>query len=236
MSQVIYIGWDRREARVYDVARYSILRRTSSPKTTRIVPLQLDNLTNILTRPIEYRDGKMWCPISEAPMSTEFAISRFVVPFLQEKGWALFCDCDVLCQSDISELFALADPRYALMVVKHQLKPTEEVKMDGQTQTFYHRKNWSSVVLWNCQHPAHRQLTVDLLNQAPGRDLHAFCWLRNEEIGELPLMWNYLVGVNPYPAAPVGLLHYTLGGPWFPGWSGGPADKVWLLEAQEMGI
>lgn len=229
----IYLGWDPREQQAYDVADFSIRRRTSAP--VLIHPLRLANLQHILTRPIERRDGKLWCPISAAPMATEFAISRFCVPLLQHEGWALFADSDILCLSDIAELFELADERFAVMVVKHQQTGGAAVKMDGQTQTFYARKNWSSVILWNCSHHANLRLTHERLNNWPGRDLHAFSWLEDAEIGELPASWNQLVGVEAVTdmdAAQADLLHYTLGGPWFPNWSGGPLDELWLCERE----
>src|SRR3954471_12493704 len=99
----IYLGHDPREDKAYQVAKESIRKRCSTPLS--IIPLRLKHLEGILTRPIERRDGKLWCPISEAPMSTEFAISRFCVPFLQREGWALFADCDILCWEDINNLF-----------------------------------------------------------------------------------------------------------------------------------
>lgn len=235
----IFMGWDSREPRAYDVARASILRRTN-PKLAHIRPLELHHLTPggkfpLLTRPIERRDGKLWCPISEAPMATEFAISRFCVPLLQKQGWALFVDCDIIALADVAELFALADDKFAVMVVKHELAPVAEgaVKMDGQPQTNYSRKNWSSVVLWNCAHPSNAKLTPEVLNTWPGRDLHAFKWLADDEIGELPAKWNHLVGVHaPAPPAEIGIAHFTLGGPWLPSWQGGPMDELWTKEAQ----
>src|SRR5205823_1871133 len=127
---------------------------------------------------------------SDAPMSTEFAISRFCVPFLQSEGWAVFADCDILCWSDINELFALANDKYAVMVVQHKPLSDTGVKMDGQMQTIYNCKNWSSLVLWNCGHPANQRLNLEKLNTWPGRHLHAFKWLQNGEIGELPEYWN----------------------------------------------
>jgi lipopolysaccharide biosynthesis glycosyltransferase len=197
-----------------------------------INPIQLQSLGLIgFDRPIVYKDGKMWCPISDAPMATEFAVSRFTVPILQKhKGWALFLDCDIVCLSDISKLFDMADERYAVQVVKHEYVPKEGTKMDGQIQTHYLRKNWSSVMLWNCEHPAHKALTMDALNTWPGRDLHAFKWLKDQEIGELPKTWNWLVGVYPNQAN-VDILHFTNGGPWIPNWKGGPLDHVWEREA-----
>lgn len=230
------MGWDPRESVAYDVARYSILSKASHKKSVQVVPIELKNpkISNILTRKIETKDGRLWCPISEAPMATEFAISRFCVPFLKQKGWALFCDCDVLCLADIEELFALADNKYAVMVVKHNQQPTEAIKMDGQVQTKYSRKNWSSVILWNCSHPANKRLTLENLNTWPGRDLHAFKWLEDEEIGELPQEWNFLVGVNTPTDKPFKMLHYTLGGPWFKDWKGHEMDYYWIEESQKM--
>lgn len=228
----IYMGWDSREDLPFQVARESIRKRCSTPLA--IMPLRLEHLDGILTRPIEHRDGKLWCPISDAPMSTEFAISRFCVPFLQDKGWALFCDCDILCWSDINELFDLADDRYAVMVVKHQLESGQTLKMDGQVQTYYSRKNWSSVVLWNCDHPSNKRLTSERLNNWPGRDLHAFKWLEDSEIGELPQVWNWLVNVTPGEPKQKGIWHYTLGGPWFDGWPSAPHDEEWIEESKEI--
>lgn len=233
MKRTIYIGYDPREHIAYDVARHSILSRTD-PKITHVIPLELKSLSNILTRPIERKDGKLWCPISEAPMATEFAISRFSIPLLRKNGWALFVDCDVVCLTDIAELFALADNKYAVMVVKHNQQSGPETKMDGQVQTYYSRKNWSSVVLWNCEHPANKALTGEVLNTWPGRDLHAFKWLRDEDIGELDCRWNSLVGVNDIDPAKVGILHYTLGGPWFKDWPGGPLDEIWNTERAKL--
>lgn len=234
MKHTVYMGWDSREPVAYDVARASILRRTD-PKACRVVPLELGGelLGPLLTRPVETRDGQLWCPISEAPMATEFAVSRFAVPFLKRKGWAAFTDCDVIIRADVADLFALADPKFAVQCVKHEqaVRPGE-IKMGNQPQTAYSRKNWSSVVLWNCSHPAHEALTVEALNTWPGRDLHAFRWLPDELIGELPREWNHLVGVDPPAEAEAAkLLHYTLGGPWLAGWAGGPMDAAWTEEA-----
>jgi hypothetical protein len=230
----IYIGFDPREEEAYHVALNSIVRRATLPLT--IDALRLEYLGHVFNRPIERRDGKLWCPISQAPMATEFAISRFCVPFLQKEGWALFIDSDVVCLADIAELFELADERYAVMCVKHSQAVKEgETKMDGQVQTFYLRKNWSSVMLFNCSHPANQRLTSEALNTWPGRDLHAFKWLEDSEIGELPQEWNWLVGATPGDESKAKLLHYTLGGPFlFPNWRGGPLDYIWLSERESM--
>ena len=131
----IFIGYDPREHEAYDVADHSIRRHASQP--VLIHPLRLANLGHILQRPIERKDGKLWCPISEAPMATEFACSRFLAPILAQTGWALFLDPDVVVLENIYEILAYADPTKAVMCGKHEHAGTEGTKMDGQIQTSY---------------------------------------------------------------------------------------------------
>lgn len=194
------------------------MRHASAPVS--VLPLVLDDLTTWLTRPIERREGGlMFDPISGAYQSTEFAISRFLVPYLNagnggQAQWAVFCDCDMLFREDVMKLLDFADPRYALLVVKHDHRPFEITKMDGQVQVTYPRKNWSSLILWNLHHRAHSRLTLHDLNHLPGRDLHRFCWLHDEEIGALPSRWNWLEGYDDASINPA-VVHFTRGGPWF---------------------
>jgi hypothetical protein len=227
MNRYIYVGYDPREQESFDVAECSILRRSDS--NTVVIPLKLKELRQLLWRPIEQKDGKMWCPISQAPMSTEFAISRFTIPLLRLGGWAVFMDCDMVCRCDIKELFDLVDDKYAVMVVKHKQEGGAAVKKDNQVQTFYSRKNWSSMMLWNCGHPSNRKLTKEVLNNWPGRDLHAFKWLADHEIGELSPEWNHLVGVNP-PIENPKIIHYTLGVPSISGYENCNYAEDWFYE------
>lgn len=214
MPPRVYIGFDAREADAYDVAQASLLRHCPSAVVT---PLVADRLSacGLLRRPQDRR-GIVYDIPSNAPQSTDFAISRFLVPHLAQTGFALFVDADMLFEADVSELFALADPTKAVQVVKHDHAPAETVKMDGQPQVAYPRKNWSSVMLFNCDHPANRRLSLQDVNERPGRDLHAFYWLHDDEIGALPPAWNWLVGVQPKPET-VKIAHYTLGIPSMPG-------------------
>lgn len=219
----IFIGYDSREQAAYDVARH-----TAESFGCSVTPVFEDQLRaqGLLTRPLDRRGG-MYDMNSNAPQSTDFAISRFFVPLLAHTGWALFADCDVVFLRDPRELLKLARNEFAVMVVKHPpLNDTTE-KMDGQPQTRYARKNWSSVMLLNCDHPANRRLNLNSLNQWPGRDLHAFGWLADSEIGELSQDWNWLVNVRLQPAYPA-IAHFTRGGPWIPGWEQQPFDDVWL--------
>lgn len=220
----VYIGFDRRESMAYDVAVHSLKSVTPSASVT---PLKTDRLHDmgLLRRPMDRR-GAIYDLHSNAPCSTDFAISRFLVPHLAQTGWALFTDCDMVFLSDVSELFDNADPSKAVMVVKHEMPDTGTTKMDGQAQTAYPRKNWSSVMLFNCDHPANRRLSIQDVNERPGRDLHAFYWLHDSEIGLLAPCWNWLVGVQPKPLFPK-IAHFTLGGPFTPGWNGAEHDDIW---------
>lgn len=221
----VFLGQDSREGDAYDVAVHSLRARASV--AVQITPLNERRLaeTGMLRRATDKR-GQPYDIPSNAPVSTEFAISRFLVPMLAQSGWCLFADCDVVFLADVQDLFALADDRFAVMVVKHDHEGGG-TKMGGQPQLAYPRKNWSSVVLWNCDHPANRRLSVADVRERRGFDLHNFYWLHDSEIGELPRSWNWLVGVTPRPD-PVHVAHFTLGGAWLPNWPHTEHDEIWL--------
>lgn len=212
MKRSIWLGWDPREQDAFHVAVRSIQAHLSDAIPIFAVALEPLQRKGVYQRPTTRKNGQLWDVISDAPMSTAFSISRFLVPFLAEQGSALFMDCDVLLRVDVAELFDLIDFSKAVQVVKHDYTPMESVKMDNQSQTTYQKKNWSSVCLWNLDHPANKALTVEKVNTWSGRALHQFKWLEEHEIGELPCEWNHLVGVNaPDPYAK--LAHFTLGVP-----------------------
>lgn len=202
----IYIGYDTREDIAYQVSKFSILQRSNN---VSVIPLKLDELKE---------KGFYWRGEDKLG-STEFTFSRFLVPELNDyKGWALFCDCDIIFLEDINNLFNLKDDKYAVMCVQHDYTPKEETKMDGKQQTLYPRKNWSSLVLWNCGHPSNQKISKELINnpETTGKYLHRFSWLKDEEIGAIPHYWNWLVGwyKEPNDGNPKAI-HYTEGGPWF---------------------
>lgn len=223
----VWVGWDAREQRAYRVACASLAERSSTPLAINELNARDLYHRRLLWRPVEQDGGRMRDHLSDAPQSTEFANARFLVPYLQRTGWALFVDCDVVALGDVADLFALADPRYAVMCVHHNYTPKAAEKMGGAEQTSYRRKNWSSVMLWNCDHPAHYRISLAQLNQWPGELLHRFAWLRENEIGALPAEWNWLVGEQEKPKEPK-LAHFTLGGPWIDGWTGADHDDIWL--------
>ncbi|XP_054781439.1 protein CDI-like [Prosopis cineraria] len=223
----IFIGYDSREDIAYEVCRYSILKRASIP--VHITPLKLSDL-----RP----QGLYWRERGKLE-STEFSFSRFLTPHLANfHGWALFIDCDFLFLSDIKNLVDLVDHKYAVMCVHHDYTPTEATKMDGVVQTVYPRKNWSSMVLYNCGHPKNKVLSPQVVNTQTGSYLHRFQWLEDDEIGSVPFVWNFLVGHNKVDESDVKnsfpkAVHYTLGGPWFEDYKDCEFGDLWVKEMEE---
>lgn len=219
----IYIGWDSREPIAADVLKYSIEQQTSVP--VNIIYLQQEKLRQA---------GLYWREI-DALASTEFTFTRFLVPYLNNyKGHALFVDCDFLAIADLAELIEQADSKKAVQVVQHDYTPPEGVKMDGQIQTVYPRKNWSSMVLWNCGHAQNKTLDLEFVNTATGQQLHRFSWLPDKNIGNLSVEWNWLVGW--YRAGRDGhpkFLHYTEGGPWFAQYENCEYSNLWLDKEEE---
>jgi hypothetical protein len=217
----IFIGFDSRETVAFHVLSHSIHRRASEPVS--IAPLMLSQLGGLMTRPRH--------PLQ----STDFSFSRFLVPYLCDyQGWALFMDCDMLMLEDVAKLWALRDERFAVQVVKHDHVPTEKVKFLGAAQTKYEKKNWSSVMLFNCARCT--ALTPDYVNIASGLDLHRFNWLGDDAlIGELPPGWNHLVDYDPpKPASELSLLHYTIGGPYFSEYRDCGYADLWRAELEKI--
>ena len=103
--------------------------------------------------------------------------------------------------------------------------------MDGKRQSQYPRKNWSSVILWNCEHPKNQQITPELVNSAEPLFLHRFKWLDDDDIGELPIDWNWLVGWNTEGDGHTPkLLHFTEGGPYFTNYKNSEYADLWKEE------
>lgn len=214
----VFIGYDARERLAWQVCAASLQATAKAPVAMEPIGRTALVKTGHYTRPQSDRNGVHWDDISNAPCSTDFSIARFWLPALAGRaGWALYCDCDFLWRRDVGELFALADSRYAVMVVKHAFAPTDTEKMDGQIQTSYPRKAWSALTLWNLAHAGNQRLNHYKLNTLHRNDLHAFCWLRDEEIGALPEAWNWLDGHSD-PVIDPSAVHFTRGTPDMAGW------------------
>lgn len=221
----VYIGWDSREDIAYQVARASLLKHATIP--VEVYPIKLDDLVaqGLYTRDID--------PLA----TTEFTYSRFLVPHMAgHTGWAIFVDCDFLFHGDVAELQQYMDPTKAVLCVQHDYQPKATTKMDGVPQTTYPRKNWSSFMLFNCDHPSTRTLTPEVANTQTGAYLHRMSWAADDEIGALPTGWNWLEGwydkpSSGYPQA----IHYTSGGPWFAECQNVDYGDEWRAAARELG-
>lgn len=195
----LYVGYDAREAVAYHSFCQSVIDRCSMPVS----------FTPLINRVMPV-DGKR-------EGSNDFIYSRFLVPHMHTGlgRWAIYADGDMVCKADIAELWALRDDKYSVMVCKHDYKTKANIKYLGNKNEDYPRKNWSSLILFNVGGFRHLDLTPKFVSEATGAFLHRFQWLKDEEIGSLPLEWNWLA--EEYPENPQAkLVHYTLGIPAFP--------------------
>ena len=210
----IFIGYDPREAIAYHTCVNSIIRKATAPVSLN--PLALNLLKGYKE---QHNDG-----------SNHFIYSRFLVPHLTNyNGWAIFLDGDMILRTDIQELWKLRDESKAVMVVKHDYKTRMTEKYLGAKNENYPRKNWSSVILWNCGHELNQQITPEFVQSATGAQLHRFTWIPDDRIGELPIEWNWLP--DEFDAnADAKLLHYTLGTPCFHDFATTPMADEWHRE------
>ena len=210
----IFIGYDPREAIAYHTCVNSIIRHASQPVS--IIPVSL-NLFKDYTE--THTDG-----------SNHFIYTRFLVPYLSDfSGHAIFIDGDMILRDDITKLWNLRDPSKDVKVVKHDYKTKMSEKYLGSKNEDYPRKNWSSVILWNCNSFPNRKLTPAFIQKSSGAELHRFTWIDDSRIGELPIEWNWLpdeFGVN----LDAKLLHYTLGTPSFHEFAMTPMGDEWHRE------
>ena len=207
----IFVGFDQKEAIAYHTFVQSLIERSSIPLS--ITPLSENNL-NIYNE--THSDG-----------TNKFTYSRFLVPFLMDfKGWAVYFDGDMICLKDIKDLLNTCDDNIAIKVVKHNYKTKQTSKYFGQKNEDYPRKNWSSVVLWNCAHPKNKILTPSFVSNHDGAFLHRFKWLEDSDIGELEKKWNWLA-IEYEEISDPNLIHYTLGTPCFEEYKNTSYSNYW---------
>ena len=207
----IVIGFDQRESIAYHTFAQSIIEKSSLPVS--FIPLAINALKG-------YKE-------THTDKSNDFIYSRFLSPHLNSfEGWAIFADGDMICQADIKELWDLRDESKALLVVKHDYQTKAHKKYLGNVNENYPRKNWSSVILWNCEHPKHKILTPEFIASQTGKYLHRFSWLDDSDIGELPKEWNWLAIEYPENKN-AKLIHYTLGTPCFKEYKNTEMADIW---------
>jgi len=207
----IVVGFDQRESVAYHTFTQSIIEKSSVPVS--FIPLAINALK-------DYKE-------THTDKSNDFIYSRFLSPHLNGfEGWAIFADGDMICQADIKELWDLKDESKALLVVKHDYQTKTHKKYLGNINENYPRKNWSSVILWNCAHPKHKILTPEFIASQTGKYLHRFSWLDDSDIGELPKEWNWLAIEYPENKN-AKLIHYTLGTPCFKEYKNTEMADIW---------
>ena len=207
----LVVGFDQREAVAYHVFCQTIIDRATMP--VQFLPLAENTLNKYKE---VHTDG-----------SNKFIYSRFLTPYLMNfSGWAVFADGDMVCQADIAELWSLRDETKAVQVVKHDYKTKAAKKYLGNKNEDYPKKNWSSLILWNCGHPENAILTPEFIQSQPGSYLHRFSWLEDDLIGGLDAEWNWLA--IEYPENPnAKLIHYTLGTPCFKDYANESMSDIW---------
>lgn len=201
----LFCGFDKREAVGYHAFCASVIANT--------------------------RDAVAFSPLQGSSDGTNaFTRARFLVPVLMKhQGWAIFADAaDMICRGDIADLWALRDHSKAVKVVCHSYKTRNPMKYVGTEMQArnedYERKNWASLMLINCAHSAWAD-TVKLL-ETPTIDLLQFSHLQDNQIGELPKTWNWLVdeyGENQ----DANILHWTAGIPAWTNYANAPMADEW---------
>lgn len=209
----LFTGWDPREATGWHVFASSVLERCSLP--VALMPL---------TRAVVQREG-----------TNAFTFSRFCIPWLRNhRGWALFVDgVDMLCRGDLARLWEKRDPAFAVQVVKHDYQTRHPRKYVGTPMETanqdYPRKNWASVMLINCGHPAWKAITPQLVERAGALHLLGLRFLEDEAIGSLGPEWNWLADEHG-PYADAQLLHWTAGVPGIEAYRNAPEALAWAQQ------
>ena len=209
----VVVGFDQREAVAYHTFCQSVIDSTTQP--VRFTPL--------VNHGVERKGG-----------SNDFTYSRFLIPYLMGyRGWAIFADGDMVCREDIARLWEMRDDKYAVRVAQHDYQTKYTRKYLGNKNENYPRKNWSSLILWNCEHIANRCLDKQTIDAVDGSFLHRFGWLNESEIGELPLTWNWLA--MEYPGNDdAELIHYTIGTPCFATYQNCDMAEYWWRSYKRM--
>lgn len=213
----LFCGYEAREAIGFHVFVASVIERASEP--VNIIPLAAMSM----------------------PRGTNaFTVSRFLVPWLMQfRGRAIFADAsDMLMLGDVAELQALFDPACAVQVVKHPNYQTRhKIKYRGTAletvNTEYPRKNWASLMLVNCEHPAWERMTPSALVNMPVLDLLQLRHVPDEQIGALPDCWNRLVDEG-HSTDGVKLMHWTAGIPGFDCYRDAPGSEAWHAARRSM--
>ena len=209
----IFCGFDEREEAGTHIFVSSVLHRAS-------IPVAFVPLNNQKTR----------------AGTNQFTTSRFLVPYLMGyKGRAVFADAaDMICLSDVSEIKdLLMGLDTAVGLVKHDYKTQNPVKyigteMESQNKD-YERKNWASLMLIDCEHPAWKAVTPESIGAWSMLELLQLKFLADCEIESISDAWNRLVDEDQ-PVGGAKILHWTAGIPAFKHYQKAPGADLWRIE------
>lgn len=209
----LFCGYDDRETVGYHIFTNSVLTRSSV--TVSFIPLHSNGM----------QQG-----------TNQFTLSRFLAPFMMGyKGHCVFFDAaDMICLGDVAELIPiLQNMTKAVAVVKHDYKTKHPIKYIGTSMESpnldYHRKNWASMMLINCEHPAWQAITPKSVDTWKMIDLLQFKFLDDSEIDSAPTEWNVLIDEDQ-SAEGAKILHWTAGIPGFKHYCDVPGSDLWREE------
>ena len=165
----------------------------------------------------------------ESNTSNPFSRTRFPTPVIDkvysDSEWTFFSDDDFLFLKNPMNLLSELDSSKTVYVCKHpEYTSKVDIKMDNQKQTIYPKKNWGSFIIFNKNKV---DLTFEKVFSMSLKDLHQFKWCDENDIGELPLKWNWLVGEYE-DIDDANALHYTLGGAWYDKPYESKLNNIWL--------
>lgn len=211
----VFIGYDSTQDEAYHVCRQSLIDVGVDPDM--IVPLELGSLRKL---------GVYWRK-DDSKASTEFAYTRFLVPFLSGySGRSMFCDSDFLWRQNPLDPLLYCHSGHAITCVQHQLSalPSNR-KMGGKVQELYPRKNWSSLMVFD--NVQCTRLTPKVVSTEAASFLHQLQWAPGS-VGSIEKKYNHLVGYKGYDHPdPIGV-HFTDGVPTMPGCESVPFAGEWF--------
>jgi hypothetical protein len=247
----IFLGYDDREHEAFQVAKYSLEKRSSVDiKVHKLSHKELRE-KGLLYRPsmVVGHTGQYVDAVDGRPFSTQFTFSRFLLPeiykTLEDKDKSplvMFADSDFLFLDDIGNLFKLIEDQKLknegespLYCVQHNYNPQSKFKMDNVEQHTYNMKLWAALMVFDMDNIENQKLNKELVNTSGGRDLMHFYWIDDpNSIGNIPERWQYIPNHSEKNTSdPIAALHWTEGGPYFKNHRDVKYSRAWFDEYDE---
>jgi hypothetical protein len=249
MTYHIFIGYDDREHEPYLVAKHTLEKHATVPIKVHKLHHKELRQAGLFTRSWTIDEsGQYICNVDGKPFSTQFSHSRFLVPELwrnipddDKSPLTMFVDCDFLWTQDIGEMFKEIETKRLrnnksspVYCVQHDFNPTNEKKMDDIIQSKYNMKLWSAMMVFDMDNPDNAHLLPETVNTETGRWLHNFGWVTDSHrIGNIDEKWHYVPNHSEKNTTDIASIHYTEGGPWFPGYRNCRYGSIWWDELND---